>query len=133
MMPRKQDVIQKKHYRAVDYPDGWAQTVEVEMSRLEKFQNGHDETEKLVVYFKRQKPGLVVGSVVWDQFAEVTGTDESNDWKGHLVELYRDKTPFQGKLVPCIRVRKPGAPPKKPSKKPSATSSKLDLSDEIPH
>ena len=129
-MPRKQDVIQKKHYRAADYPDGWAQTVEVEMARLEKFQN--DETEKLVVYFKRQKPGLVVGSVVWDQFAEVTGTDESNDWKGHLVELYRDKTPFQGKMVPCIRVRKPGTPPQKSSKKPAPKGKPPEqLSDEI--
>jgi hypothetical protein len=128
-MPRKQDVIQSKHYRATDYPDGWALTAEVEMSRLEKFQNGHDETEKLVVYFKKQKPGLVVGSVVWDQFAEVTGTDEANDWKGHRVELYRDRTEFKGKLVPCIRVRKPGTPPKKSSKRLPPASG--DLNDEI--
>jgi hypothetical protein len=126
-----QDVIQSKHYRASDYPDGWSLPAEVEMSRLEKFQNGHDETEKLVVYFKKQKPGLVVGSVVWDQFAEVTGTDEANDWKGCLVELYRDKTSFQGKTVPCIRVRKPGTPPKKPSKKPPPASGKPDFNDDI--
>jgi hypothetical protein len=130
-MPRKQDVIQSNHFRASDYPDSWALTAEVEMSRLEKFRNGHDENEKLVVYFKKQKPGLVVGSVVWDQFAEVTGTDEANDWKGHLVELYRDRTSFQGKMVPCIRVRKPGASLKKLSRKPPPARGKPDFNDEI--
>ena len=130
-MPRKQDVIQSKHYRATDYPDGWALTAEVEMSRLEKFQNGHDETEKLVVYFKKQKPGLVVGSVVWDQFAEVTGTDEANDWKGHRITLYRDWTMFQGKSVECIRARKPDAPAKKPAKKSAPKDDKPDYDDSV--
>ena len=131
-MPRKQDVHASRYFKASEVPDGWALTAEVEMARLEKFQNGRDEVEKLVVYFRKQKSGLVVGPTVWDQFAEIIGTDEADDWKGHLVELYRDKTPFQGKTVPCIRVRKPGTPPpsKGAAKKPKLDP-KPDFNDSI--
>jgi hypothetical protein len=131
-MPRKQDVHQSKYFRAADYPEGWTLTAEVETARVEEFQNGSDKIEKLVVYLKKQKSGLVIGPTVWDQFAELTGTDEANDWKGHRVELYRDKTRFGGKVVPCIRVRKPDtpAPAKKSSKKPPE-GSKPDFNDEV--
>jgi hypothetical protein len=128
-MPRKADVHQSKYYRAGDYADDWTLTAEVETARLEDFENGHGKAEKLVVYFRKQKPGLVIGPTVWDQFADVTGSDESDDWKGAVVELYRDKTSFQGKMVPCIRVRKPGEKPKAAKKrKPDDTP---DMDDEI--
>ena len=131
---RKSDVHQSKYFKAVDFP-AEPMTVEIEMCRLEEFQqDGGKKTEKLVVYFRRQKSGLVVGPTVWDQFIEATGEEDSDDWPGCRVELYRDKTPFGGKMVPCIRVRKPEmAPPaKKPSKKSSPPpSDDDDMNDSV--
>jgi hypothetical protein len=71
----------------------------------------NDGVEKLVVYFKRQKSGLVLGGpTLWDGFIEATGEEDSENWPGHLVELYRDKTNFGGRSVACIRVRAAEAP-----------------------
>jgi hypothetical protein len=79
-----------------------------------------------VLYFHGQKSGLVVGPTVWDQIADVVAADgvdkfDSDDftkWPGHWLELYRDRTPFSGRMVDCIRVRKPAKlPPKAKAKK----------------
>src|SRR5262245_430681 len=105
--------------------------LEIETACLEKFENDGKTKETLVLYFRGQKSGLVIGPTVWDQIADVVAADgvsksDSDDytkWKGHWVELYRDKTPFGGKIVDCIRVRNPGAkPPKRSAKKPGPES-----------
>jgi len=124
---RKTDAYPSKYFKAANYPDDWALTVEVEMARLEEFDGsdrGKGPTKKLVVYFRKQQSGLVAGPVIWDQFIAATGEDDCDNWKGHRVELYRDYTPFAGKNVPCIRVRKTGAPPKKKSAKKSPPPTK---------
>src|SRR5262249_1026849 len=113
------DAYPSKYFKAADFPDDWSLTVEVEMARMEEFEGdrGKGKSEKLVVYFRKQKSGLVTGPVVWDQFIEVTGEEDCDDWKGPWVELFRDKTAFGGKTVACIRVRKPKALPKKAAQK----------------
>jgi hypothetical protein len=129
-MPLKSDCYPSKYFKAADVPAGWSLVAEVETARTEKFQGdrGGREAEKLVVYFKRQRSGLVVGPTVWNQFIEVTGEENSDDWTGHRVELFRDITAFGGKMVPCIRIRKPEeeAPTKKPSKPKAQRAADLD-------
>ena len=63
---RKSDACPSKYFRAADVSADWTLTAEIEMARLEQFQGGRGDGEKLVVYFKRQKSGLVVGPVLWD-------------------------------------------------------------------
>jgi hypothetical protein len=102
------------------------------MARMEEFEGdrGKGKSEKLVVYFRKQKSGLVTGPVVWDQFIEVTGEEDCDNWKGHWVELFRDKTAFGGKTVACIRVRKPeSVPQKKAAKKSAPRDSDDDMSE----
>jgi hypothetical protein len=127
-MPRKHEVITSKYFRAADFPEGWTLTAEIELARLENVGQGNDAKQKLVVYFRRQKPGLVCGSVLWDQFIELTGEENSDNWPGHMAELFRTTTPFGREIMPCIRARKPGAP-KKPRK---AASKPAEFSDEVP-
>jgi hypothetical protein len=127
-MPKKHEVCAAKHFRAKDFPADWTLTAEVETARVEKIGRGKDEQEKLVVYFRRQQPGLVCGPVLWDAFIEITNEENSDDWKGTIVELFITTTTFGGDTVPCIRVRKPGAPAKKP-KKASTPAAAVD--DEI--
>jgi len=136
---RKRDVYPTKYFVATDFPPT-PMVLEVETARLEKFEKDGKSMEKLVVYFRGQKSGLVIGPTVWDQIADVVAADgvskfDSDDyakWPGHWVELYRDKTPFGGKIVDCIRVRKPDSPPKKlkSAKKPPPRSGNSDLNDE---
>ena len=129
---RKNEAYPSKYFKAKDYPDDWTLTAEIEMARLEPFEgNGRGKTEKLVVYLRKQKPGLVCGPVLFDQIADVTGQDDSDGWKGHRVTLYRDTTDFKGEDTPCIRVRAPDAPPKKPAKKPPPKDEKPPFNDRI--
>ena len=60
---RKNEAYPSKYFKAKDLPNDWTLTVEVEMARMEKFENGRgkEEAEKLVVYFRKQKSGLVTG------------------------------------------------------------------------
>lgn len=126
---RKTEAYPSRYFKAKDYPEDWTLTAEIEMARLEPFPDGRGK--KLVVYFRRQQSGLVCGPVLFDQIADVTGEDNSDDWKGHRITLFRDMTDFQGKDTPCIRVRAPDALPKKPSKKPAPKSGLTSLDDSI--
>jgi hypothetical protein len=115
---RKSDAMPSKYFRAKDLPEEWTLQVEIELARLEKFEGerGKESTEKMVVFFRRQKSALVVGSVVWDQIVEATGGEEDSDlWKGHVVELFKTTCQFGREEVDCIRVRKAAqkAAPKK--------------------
>lgn len=128
---RKNDAYPSKYLKAKDYADDWTLTVEIEMARLEPFDNGRGKNEKLVVYFRRQKSGLVCGPVLFDQIADVTGEDDSDNWPGHRMTLFRDVTEFQGKDTPCIRARRSDAPPKKPPKKSAPKDDKPPFDDSV--
>jgi hypothetical protein len=125
---KKQDAYPSRYFRASDFPDE-PLVLEIETARMEEFQNGSKTTEKMVTYFRKQKSGLVCGPVLWDQLIEVTGEEDTDNWRGHHVELFRDMTPFQGKLVACIRVRKPGTPAK--AKRSPPKSGKPEFNDSV--
>ena len=135
---RKRDVYPTKYFVAADFPQT-PMVLQIEIARLEKFENDDKEVEKLVVYFRGQKSGLIVGPTVWDQIADVVAADgvskfDSDDytkWKGHWLELYRDKTQFGGKMVDCIRVRKPGAIPLKKKKKTTKSDPEFPDIDDL--
>jgi hypothetical protein len=125
MGSKKRDVYPTKYFTASAFPET-PMVLQAEMARREEFTTDGKTVEKLVLYFVGQKSGLVVGPVVWDQIADVVAADgvskfDSDDytkWPAHWFELYRDRTPFQGRMVDCIRVRKPKALPPKAKKKP---------------
>jgi hypothetical protein len=135
---RKRDVYPTKYFTAADFPQT-PMVLEIETARREEFENDGKSTEKLVVYFVGQKSGLIVGPTVWDQIADVMAADgvskfDSDDytkWKGHWLELYRDKTQFGGKMVDCIRVRKPGAIPLKKKKKTTKSDPEFPDIDDL--
>jgi hypothetical protein len=102
---------------------------EIETSRIERLENGDKIANKLVLYFKGIKSGLVIGATVYDQVADFLG-DETDEWPGHKVEHFRTETQFSGKTVPAIRVRKPGVKPKKAAAK--SDDKPPPLNDEVP-
>jgi hypothetical protein len=116
---KKSEAFPTKYFKAVDF-NGPLQ-LEIETVRFEPFERNGKSEEKAVIYFNKHRSGLVIGPTVWDEVVAATGQEDTTDWKGHRVELYKSETLFQGRTVPCIRIRKPDAPPstkKKPAPKP---------------
>lgn len=90
---------------------------------------------KPVVYFQKGNKGLVLNKTNALAIAEIYGNDTDN-WTGAIVEVFPDKTQFQGRRVDCLRVRVPHdaiprpEPRQVPSTGPSAIGTALD--DDIP-
>ena len=64
------------------------------------------DDEKPCLYFRGKDKGIVLNRINSDVIAEAYGA-ETDNWAGQSLELYPDKTQFNGKVVDCIRVRKP--------------------------
>jgi hypothetical protein len=70
--------------------------------------SGDGSDRKPVLYFEGKEKGLVMNKTNSMVIASSHGED-TDDWGGKSVVLYPTKTQFQGKLVPCVRVRIPTA------------------------
>ena len=68
--------------------------------------SGDGSDRKPVLYFERKEKGLVMNKTNSTVIASSYG-DDTDAWRGKPVVLYPTQTQFQGKLVPCIRVRIP--------------------------
>lgn len=96
---------------------------------------------KPVLYFQNAEKGVVLNRTNAETIA-FCYTDETDNWIGKQIEVYPDTTHFQGKLVPCVRVRRPmppaqngqafgaSAPPSAPVGDPGPAHEGLD--DDIP-
>jgi hypothetical protein len=76
--------------------------------------------QKLAVYFRNQQKALLVNATNFDVIATVTGQFDSDNWPGHAIELFATTTAMAGRMVPCLRVRAPGAASKKTASKKTA-------------
>ena len=83
------------------------------------FEDIGDDTDKMVVYFRGKKKGLVCNVTNARTIAEIAKDDETDNWAGCMIQLYATKVDFQGRRVEAIRVcepndvggRVPAAPP----------------------
>jgi len=134
---KKDERFPSKWLKAGDLK-GKAAVVTIDRAEMEVFKNdkGYEE-DKLVVYFKNKKKGLICNQTNWDLISEVTGTDDDSAWPEHKIELYSRKVEMRGKQVDAIRVRAPTQAelpqstkplPPKPPAKPLAE----EMDDEIP-
>lgn len=89
-------------------------TVTIESADMEDI--GGDAGEKLVIRFAGKEKGLVCNVTNANMIAEVTGSEETDDWAGQKIVLYATKVDYQGKRVPAIRVEEPEQ--KKPNRDP---------------
>jgi hypothetical protein len=80
------------------------------------------DDRKPVLYFENQDKGLVLNATNIDALVAIFGTDESEAWIGHVVELFTTGTTFQGRQTLGIRVRavptSSGRPPLPPPPRP---------------
>ncbi len=89
-------------------------SVTISSVRVEEVGDGH----KPVVFFSGKDKGVVLNKTNATMIAEITGTDETDEWTGKSIVLYPTKTDFQGKRVDCIRVDYPTNGKAKPAPLP---------------
>lgn len=62
--------------------------------------------EKLVLHLVDTELPLALGTEQIEQLIEIIGSDDTDDWRGVVVQLYVDENVrFQGKRVGGIRIR----------------------------
>ena len=83
------------YLRAADL-DG--KTPNVTISHVKSENIGDDL--KLVVYFEGKDKGLVLNKTNATTIVELTGQDDTDNWKGYRVKLFTAKVEYQGKRVP---------------------------------
>jgi len=65
------------------------------------------EDTKPVVHFIGKELGLALNKINSNAIAMMYSS-ETNNWTGQVISIYPTETEFQGKIVPCIRVKAPG-------------------------
>ena len=88
-----------KYLKASDL-QGRAVKLVIKGVELEEVGDGH----KPVVYFEGKEKGVVLNKTNGSMIASLYG-DDTDMWAGKEIEVFPDKTPFQGQIVDCLRVR----------------------------
>jgi hypothetical protein len=68
--------------------------------------DGGGRKEKIVLAFRETDKTMVVNFTNASIIAGFLG-DETDSWIGHKIVVFRDKTRYAGKMVPCVSVRAP--------------------------
>lgn len=68
-----------------------------------------DDEDKLVIYFRGKKKGLVCNVTNARMIEEIMGSDETDEWAGREILLYPTKVDYAGRRVDAIRVDYPDA------------------------
>ena len=93
-----------------------------------KLEEVDDGVSKPVLYFQGKQAGLVLNRVNANTLADVWGA-ETDAWMGKEVILFRTMTEYQGRRVPCLRLRLPEPPQPEP---PADDAGEGEPGDEIP-
>jgi hypothetical protein len=95
------DVFPSKWLKAEDLGDK-EPTVTIDRVVLEDLGDG----QKPVAYFRGKEKGLVLNKTNWSMLEHLCRSDESDEWTGQQIRLSVEMVPFQGKIVPSIRVKR---------------------------
>lgn len=82
---KKEQLFPSKYMKGFDL-NGKPWSFKIRQVRIEEM--GKDREKKAVVYFEGPKKGLIINPTTFDQIAEATGQDDTNNWPGHSVTIY---------------------------------------------
>jgi len=68
---------------------------------------GEGKEERWVVRFAEDDRGCVLNKTRAEEIVDATGRDDSDEWLGCKLVLYKGQTRFQGKMVACVAIRAP--------------------------
>jgi hypothetical protein len=84
----------------------------------EEIDGDHGKEKKLVARFAGKEKGLILNRTNADSIAEISGSEDTDEWSGTAIVLFPDKTKFGGKTVDCMRIRASQTAAKKPAPPP---------------
>ncbi len=113
-MPSINSAFPSSYLKAADIPKGKRVTVIIESLSFEDIGGDH----KPVLHFQGKDKGVVLNKTNAASIVDITGTDDYDLWPGKAIALYATRTPYEGKMVDCIRVCEP-APGSAPAPSPA--------------
>jgi hypothetical protein len=125
------------------YPSAYIKAQDVEtpklvtINSLEVNRKMNDGEHKHVLSFAEIEQELVLNKTNTGLIASIHGQN-TQDWVGKQIVLFKDKTSLQGKVVDCVRVRAPKqktapAPAKPAAAKPAPVPAQADNTpDDVP-
>jgi hypothetical protein len=101
-MPNMHTLFPSKYLRGTDL----AQPVQVRVKHVSVEPVGPEREDKPVAHFVggEVKP-VILNKTNCTALITITGSEDSDDWGGARVELYRDTVLMHGEATPCIRIR----------------------------
>ncbi len=96
------DIFAGDYLRAEDLPAGRPVWVEIRSVDVRHFPDG----AKLELAFKDKRKHFLANMTNSRIIADLYG-GETDDWIERMIGLYSTKVEFQGRMVPCIRVKPP--------------------------
>jgi hypothetical protein len=93
-----------KYLKAADLPE--EEVVEREIAKIKMEEVGKDRELKPVIYFKGEDKGFVANKTNCGAIAVYLGSEDTDNWPGKTIRLYRAEVEFQGDLVESIRVKR---------------------------
>ncbi len=108
-MATKSDRFPKRNFTAEELKSTGPQVHEIDEERIEEITDPKTgkAVEKSVLTFVDTERKLILNGTNWDLICEVTGCTDSQEWRGHKIELFQDRTQLGAQRVDCVRVRKP--------------------------
>ncbi len=101
---RVTELCPSPHLEALDLGDKIGDEKTLTITSVEIREVGHERVKRGVVLFKEFDRGFVLNKTNSRAIADLHGSN-TTEWIGKRIVLYRSETAFQGKTVPCIRVR----------------------------
>ena len=101
---RVTELCPSPHLEALDIGDKIGDERCLTIARVAVEVVGSEQVRKGVLFFSELDRGLVLNKTNSRTIASLYGTD-CEKWTKKKVTLYRSETSYQGKTVPCVRVR----------------------------
>jgi hypothetical protein len=106
-----------QYLKAADIPERSEVDLTLAKVQVEEIEDGNGKREaKPVLYFAGKEKGIVLNLTNGQVLISAFG-DDTDAYPGKSVVLYRTETQFQGKMVPCLRLRVPSVGAESPSPK----------------
>jgi hypothetical protein len=106
-----------QYLRAAGLPERSELDLVIDKIEVEEIEDGNGKREaKPVLYFTGKEKGLVLNVTNGQVLISAYG-DDTDAFLGKPVCLYRTETQFQGKMVPCLRLRVPSEDADQPAPK----------------
>lgn len=91
----------------------------VTISHVEFKEVGQTKDIKPVLFFEGKQKGMVCNKTNAKTIAQISGSQDTDDWAGTRVQMYVAMVSFQGEEVEALRVRLPKTVAAKPKPAPA--------------